>query len=163
MSVRVHGEPVGRRVGLVACSGRKRTTRAAAADLYTGALFVKARRYVELTCPDGWHVLSALHGLVDPSTEVDPYDHSMRDVADAAAWAERVNVALLGRYHDGRPTTFYVIAGADYRTPLVPRLAVWADVRELLTGLGYGAQMSALDSAARAHVPGLYGKAYGDA
>lgn len=148
--------PDARLVGLVACSARKLDRRAPAADLYTGALFVKARRYVELTCAS-WHVLSALYGLVDPADELDPYDYSIDALTKAGtregvtAWAAKINTRLLTLYNDATPTTFYLIAGADYRAPLVPLLSSWATVRELLAGLGYGAQMQALGAAARAH------------
>lgn len=148
-----HRPPQPRRVGLVGCSARKLDRRAPAAELYVGPLFVKASAYAAKTC-ETWHVLSALHGLVDPSTELDPYDVTMRGVKakwEPGPWAAAVNMALVTRYNDATPTVFYVLAGAAYRTPLVPLLSAWSEPRELLAGLGIGEQLAALDSAIRAH------------
>lgn len=60
-----------RRIGLVGCVKEKTNTPQPAAKLYTSPLFRGRVRYVERSC-DSWSVLSALHGLVEPATVLDP-------------------------------------------------------------------------------------------
>jgi hypothetical protein len=64
-----------RRVALVACSNRKRATILPARDLYCGRTFTAARAWAEEHA-DAWFVLSALHSVVDPRRELEPYDYA---------------------------------------------------------------------------------------
>lgn len=81
---------------LVGCTKSKLTVPAPAAELYSpSALFVARRRYAEAT-KYPWAVLSALHGLVDPETVLEPYDFTVDDLSrpggrvDPWAWASGV-------------------------------------------------------------------------
>ena len=72
-----------RRVVLVACSNKKRAATLPAQDLYVGRTFLAARTWAE-TFADAWFVLSALHFVVDPRRELEPYDYAWQHL-DAAS------------------------------------------------------------------------------
>lgn len=63
------------RVALVACSNKKRAATLPAGELYVGRTFLAAREWAERHA-DAWFVLSALHGVVDPRRELEPYDYA---------------------------------------------------------------------------------------
>jgi hypothetical protein len=63
-------------VGLVRFVKTKLHTPTPAQDLYTSAVFVGRRAWVEQSC-DRWFILSAKHGLVDPEQVLEPYDESL--------------------------------------------------------------------------------------
>jgi hypothetical protein len=68
-------------VVLVACCGPKLKEPVPAADLYISDLFKKARTYAERR--GRWFILSALHGLLDPSAVVAPYDVTLKKMPAA--------------------------------------------------------------------------------
>jgi hypothetical protein len=106
---------VTKRIGLVGCVKEKRLTAAAARDLYTSPLFAGRRRAVERSC-DEWFVLSALHGLVDPSQRLDPYDVTLNSMGlDARRqWATRVVHSLQERLGSLEGHHFELHAGSYY-------------------------------------------------
>lgn len=69
------------RVVVIPCTGAKLGHRAPAAELYTGATFWPAfAAATKLAGPTGRVlILSALHGLVAPTDELDPYNVKMGD------------------------------------------------------------------------------------
>jgi hypothetical protein len=105
-----------RRVGLVGCVKGKRLRAAPARDLYTSALFLGRRAFVERTC-ERWYILSALHGLVEPERILEPYDATLKEasVAQRRAWSARVVQELKRQLGDLAGLTFEVHAGAEYR------------------------------------------------
>jgi len=76
-------------VVVIACGARKQAAPCPAKDLYVGSLFRLARQAAEA---DGrrWLILSAKHGLVDPSTTLEPYDATITTRADLARLANLV-------------------------------------------------------------------------
>lgn len=133
-------------IGLIACSAGKTTTGAPAQHLYTGALFGKARTYVEREC-DTWLILSALHGVLGPAEWVEPYSMYLpaQSAAYRAAWRARVAGQLRDLLLPG--TRVVCLASAPYRSwvPDVPGVEVEAP----LTGLGIGQQLGWLTRANR--------------
>lgn len=74
---------------LISCSKSKLTHRAPARELYTGQLFRKAVAWAE-SHGHQWFVISALHGLVKPDQELDPYDYTIKDrrgARERESWA----------------------------------------------------------------------------
>jgi hypothetical protein len=131
---------------LLGCGARKLDRPAEARDLYTGPLFVKARRYAEAqACP--WFVLSAKHGLVEPGRVLLPYDLALSDMTDEqrAAWASGVRFSLWSRNLLGG-SVVEVHAGRDYVAPLRPLVDVVADP---LRGLPVGRRLAWYDRQAR--------------
>src|SRR5688572_5226795 len=104
------------RIGLVGCVKRKLPLAAPARDLYTSDLFLGRRAYVERTC-ERWYILSALHGLVDPSRVLDPYDRTLKEAstAERRAWSALVVGDLKRTLGNLADVTFEVHAGMEYR------------------------------------------------
>jgi hypothetical protein len=104
------------RVGLVGCVKGKAETARAAEDLYTSELFKKRRAHVNQTC-DRWFILSARHGLVDPSAVLEPYDETLTNASRAAqrTWSAAVLDQLAGQLGDLAVHSFEIHAGAAYR------------------------------------------------
>lgn len=105
-----------RRIGLVGCVKEKRSRPAKAADLYTSRLFAGRRHFVESSCHEWW-ILSAAHGLVDPSTVLEPYDVTLKNAGRAAcrAWSARVLASVGELVRPVRGDIFELHAGAEYR------------------------------------------------
>lgn len=79
---------------LIGCGARKLPHPAPARDLYTGSLFRAARGYAEATGRP-WAIASALHGVLLPDQEVEPYDVRLPTrEAERDAWGERVAAQL---------------------------------------------------------------------
>jgi cytoplasmic iron level regulating protein YaaA (DUF328/UPF0246 family) len=79
---------------LVACCGPKMSEPAPAADLYVSSLFKKARIYAERR--GRWFILSALHGLVDPTEEIAPYDVTLKKMPaqKRREWGQKVRAQM---------------------------------------------------------------------
>lgn len=137
MLMRAHSIAMAQRVVLVACCGKKLPHAAPAKELYQSELFRKARLYAEQN-GDQWLILSALHGVVNPATVIDPYDVTLNDMgADARqAWASMV-ADQLREYSDSQ---LVVMAGNAY--------CGWVDqfpnVIRPMAGLGIGQQLAYL-------------------
>lgn len=106
---------------LVSCVKSKRSSAAAAKDLYISDWFIKARRVVEM---EGWRwfVLSAKHGLLDPEEEVAPYEKTLdtMSAAERRSWASGVWKALEPHLSGVRSVVF--LAGKKYREHFERRL-----------------------------------------
>lgn len=105
-----------RRLGLVGCVKQKWSWAGPAQDLYISTLFRGRRHYVEHTC-DRWFILSAVYGLVDPLTLLEPYDVTMKDATTAQrrAWSERVLRQIDQAVEPQPGDLFQIHAGAEYR------------------------------------------------
>ena len=131
-------------VVLVGCVKRKLDHPAPAQDLYTSALFARERAYAERH-GDRWFVLSAMHGLVEPHTVIQPYEQRLSSMnrSQRDEWGERVVRDLqlnLGPL-DGK--TFEIHAGAAYADSISGRLrSEGADVVEPLRGLAIGERLA---------------------
>jgi hypothetical protein len=75
------------RVVLVGCVKTKLDRRSAAKDLYRSRLSAARRAYAEST-GEPWLSLSALHGLLEPEAQLDPYDLALTDLnaSERTAW-----------------------------------------------------------------------------
>jgi len=127
---------------LVSCVKSKRSHPAKARDLYTSPLFTMARDLAEAQGSE-IRILSALYGLVEPDTEIAPYEYTLNKLGVAArrAWADTVLADLLpvAKKH-GRVVFF---AGERYREHLIePLLRSGIDVQIPMEGLTLGQQLS---------------------
>lgn len=130
-----------RTIALVSCVSSKEQFPAPARDLYTSALFRKARAYAERNA-DVWYILSAKYGLVDPYSVIDPYDVTLNrmSVAQRRAWAAKVRLELEQVVRPG--DTVVMLAGAHYREGLMGALrARGVRVEVPMQGLGIGKQL----------------------
>lgn len=115
--------------------------RAKACELYTGTLFQKMRRHAEVSY-DHYVILSALHGMTLPDTELDPYDFTLigQTREFRKEWSEKVVGAIKSAYPE--VDSISIFAGSQYREFLVPLLesnGYKCDVP--LEGLGIGQQL----------------------
>lgn len=134
---RYHDEhPDTRPVYLIACSAAKLEHRAPARELYTGQAFRFAMEAASRAGAEVW-ILSALHGLVHPDTQLDPYNVTLSEMpaADRAAWTTRTAAQL--EQLKGRRVT--VLAGSQYAASCGALDATYP-----LAGLGIGEQLAAL-------------------
>ena len=107
---------------LLSCVGQKQPKAAPAADLYTSAWFLKARRRVKET-GEPWFILSAEHGLLPPAQVSAPCNRTLSTVQTAGrrSWARRVQARMEATLPAGAGE-IVVLAGARYRENLMPYL-----------------------------------------
>lgn len=111
------------RIGFVACCKTKLDRPAPAKELYQSPLFTLTRRYVEREIRngkmDGWFVLSALHGIVEPEQVVEPYDVTLSKVSkqERDAWSGMVTEQINYLWSELLVRKFTVFAGVYYCTP----------------------------------------------
>jgi hypothetical protein len=107
-------------VALVGCGKLKAKEQGLAAkDLYTGVPFRLAYSHAKATADDV-HILSALHGLVNPFAMLAPYDFSMVQMPPSMhiEWGRRVLGDLKAAYPMRRlKIVFY--AGTQYIRPIM--------------------------------------------
>ena len=121
---------------LVACCGPKLTDPSLAADLYVSDLFKKARCYAERR--GRWFILSALHGLLNPSSVIAPYDVTLKKMpaAKRREWGQKVRAQMEEAGLVGLPLV--ALAGADYLKPLI---AAGLTVDQPMKGYAIGKQL----------------------
>ncbi len=128
---------------LISCAAKKTEHKAQAQDLYASPLFQRALAYARFLGPDDVYILSAKYGLLDLTTEIEPYDLTLKDMSsnDARAWADKVLSQLAQKTEFSRDT-FIFLAGDAYRRFIVPKLAHW---EAPLAGLPIGKQLQRLN------------------
>lgn len=133
------------RIGLVGCVKQKAPSARPAEELYTSTLFRGRAAYVKKSC-DQWFILSALHGVVDPETELHPYDVTLTNASRERrrAWSRQVLDQLQTKLGNLGSYEFEIHAGAPYREfGLVDGLRqVGASVVNPTQGLPIGRQLS---------------------
>ena len=124
---------------LIACSGAKLGHAAPAAQLYTGQAFRLAMQAAERAGADVV-ILSALHGAVSPTRQLQPYNRALTDMSthQRRVWAAMTEQQL--QQHKGRSIT--VLAGKHYAAAVDG----WPNVSRPLTGQGIGQQLHTLKS-----------------
>jgi hypothetical protein len=122
---------------LIACSSAKLGHAAPAAELYQGQAFKLAMAAAERAGADVI-ILSALHGAVSPTRQLQPYDRALCDMntQQRKVWAGMVAQQL--QQHKDRAIT--VLAGKHYAAAV----DYFPNVSRPLAGLGIGQQLAAL-------------------
>jgi hypothetical protein len=132
-------------VYLISCVAKKRHSEVSAEQLYCSPWFKKAREWVlrEMSKGDEWYILSAKHGLLNPSALVGPYNETLNKMhrADRLRWAQQVTVHLSNLLHKGDTVVF--LAGQKYREFLEPSvLALSCQVSVPMRGMRIGKQLN---------------------
>jgi hypothetical protein len=127
------------RIALIACCKSKRSEPSPAGDLYTGDLFRKARAWAQAHC-DGFAILSAEFGLLQPDVITPPYERTLNTMPaiERRAWGRKVLAQVAIAFPPG--TTFVVLAGEHYRRPFEQSDLPVEFPLKGLKGLGYQKQ-----------------------
>jgi hypothetical protein len=135
-------------IALVGCGKSKLDHAAPAHQLYTGSLFVAASRWAA-EC-DGWFILSAKFGLLDPEAVIEPYEVRLGP-KDRQQWGQVAANAVVNHMREAGPYELVLLAGEDYAAPVREamrgsnergwRLNCMA-VRAPLEGLGIGQRLA---------------------
>jgi hypothetical protein len=123
-----------RKLVLVACCGPKKKGAHPAGDIYQSDLFLKSAAWAKQN-GDDWAILSALHGVVSPSTVIENYDVTLNEmpVIHRKAWAETVRTQLAHRRDDD----ITILAGNRYCEWITDEFRTTRP----LQGLGIGQQL----------------------
>ncbi len=130
-------------VTLIGCVSKKATGARPARDLYDSELFRRRRAFAERSGRP-WLILSALHGVVDPDTVLDPYDVTLKRMPKAARreWGQRVASQLESRFGSLDGVEFEIHAGDEYVTAIeAPLSERGASIVRPLKGLRIGEQL----------------------
>jgi len=109
------------RIGLLECGRKKRAVKSKAKDLYISPYFLKGRRYVE-RCYDKWFILSAKHRLLNPETEIEPYDETLKEKSAEARrlWSAETFSQIKKELVEPEKYELFFHAGKEYRHYLIP-------------------------------------------
>jgi hypothetical protein len=109
------------KVYLISCVKTKRDVPCESGDLYTSALFQKARKVAELE-GDKWFILSAKYGLLSPEEIVNPYNETLINMSksERLEWSKNVYKKLISRIEKKDEIIF--LAGEKYREFLAKEL-----------------------------------------
>lgn len=106
---------------LISCVSKKGTQKCKAKNLYTSDLFKKAWTYANSIKHDDIYILSAKHGLLNPDTEIEPYDVTLNTMKskDKQSWVDMVMQQFQAEGIDLNNTHFIFLAGKAYCDPLI--------------------------------------------
>ena len=123
----------------ISCVKSKQPQRSKAEDLYTSPLFRLLLAYARSLDPDLIFILSAKHGLLSLSDEVDPYEQTLNKMgrSERRAWAREV-LAELQKRTNLENDRFVFLAGERYRENLVPHIK---HISVPMKGLTFGQQL----------------------
>lgn len=154
------GEPRPHRLIVIGCGKQKLDHAAPAGALYTGPLFRARKAHAEASgCP--WVIASALHGLLDPASVIEPYDVTLakKSKREREGWGERFLVSLRRRVRElgweARDTVVEIHAGADYFEAIPHPLDCCLKFEEPTAGLGIGQQLALYSREAKQQQPDL--------
>ena len=143
-----------RKIVLIACVSQKGKSKAKAKDLYKSALFKYSLAYAYSIKPDKIFILSALHHLLDPETEIAPYDVTLSNVPknkrkpglkvlnteEKDEWGKKV-IEQLSQQTDLKNDRFVILAGQEYTNPIIKDIEYF---NLPLEGLRYGERLAFL-------------------
>jgi hypothetical protein len=135
-----------RPIVLVACCGPKLPHAAPAQDLYQSMLFKKARAYAEREGA-GWYILSALHGVVEPQTVIEPYNVRLNTLTKGQRDIWKAKVARQLAEHGLAGRRLVILAGIHYRAWVPAWRARSGGIDLPLEGMQIGYQMQWLTQA----------------
>ncbi|MEU7072862.1 DUF6884 domain-containing protein [Streptomyces narbonensis] len=129
---RARAEGAGRfRIVVVGCGKTKQDRRVTAGTMYVGTFHGSCRLAAEALLRDGGrlYILSAAHGILDLSTEIDPYDITVGDAGSVSA--DFVQAQVRARGIESAEVT--VLAGSKY---VALARQAWPGLQAPLAGAG---------------------------
>lgn len=137
-----------KKIVLISCGSKKMNTKTKAKDMYQSPLFKYSLQYAFKLNPDKIFILSALYGLLDLETEIEPYDVTISNVSlqnrlkkpqlkvlsknEKIEWGKKI-VDKLAISSNIEKDVFIVLAGLEYVKPIIPYLP---NIQEPLKGIG---------------------------
>jgi len=120
-----------KKIILIACVSKKGSKKAKAKDLYISPLFKSSWVYTNNQKPDKIFILSALHHLLHPEKEIEPYNVTLSNVpkakrkpglivlnkAEKIEWGKKV-IEQLSAEADLKTDHFIILAGEEYIKPI---------------------------------------------
>jgi hypothetical protein len=133
------------KIALISCVKTKLSKQSQAQYLYVSPLFKKTKSIVEWKY-DSWFILSAKYGLVEPTTEIEPYELTVKtmDIDQRGAWARSIVEQLVRRFPDGGEVSIF--AGQTYAGAICAQLChAGFSVLLPLAGLSMGMRLRKLN------------------
>ena len=124
---------------LISCVKKKLNRKATAEKIYTSSLFKKNLIYAKSLKPNEIFILSAKHGLLKLTDEIEPYDKTLNKmrVNERKKWSKSV-INQLKTLADLKNDQFTFLAGEKYRNYLLTELD---HVKITMEGLSFGKQL----------------------
>ncbi|MEQ8579305.1 MAG: hypothetical protein RIC57_00385 [Balneola sp.] len=124
---------------LISCVRKKLDRKSKAEKIYTSSLFKKNLTYAKSLKPNEIYILSAKHGLLKLTDEIEPYDKTLNKmlVIERKEWSKRV-VDQLKSVADLKNDEFTFLAGDKYRKYLLTEID---RVKIPMQGLKIGEQL----------------------
>lgn len=124
---------------LISCVSKKLDRKSTAENIYTSSFFRKNLTYAKSLKPSGIFILSAKHGLLKLTDEIEPYDKTLNKmrVNERKEWS-KVVVNQLKSVVDLKKDQFTFLAGNKYRKYLLTELD---QVKIPMQGLKIGEQL----------------------
>ena len=124
---------------LISCVSKKLEKKSTAENIYTSTLFKKNLTYAKSLKPNEIYILSAKHGLLKLTDEIEPYDKTLNNMRskDIKEWSKTV-VNQLKTVADLENDEFTFLAGEKYRKFLTQELS---KVKIPMKGLKIGQQL----------------------
>ncbi|MEU8544529.1 DUF6884 domain-containing protein [Streptomyces sp. NPDC048717] len=128
---RARAEGAGRFRIVVGCGKSKQDRRVTAGEMYVGTFHGSCRLAAEALLRGGGrlYILSAAHGILDLSTEIDPYDITVGDAGSVSADFVQAQVRARGI----EPAEVTVLAGSKY---VALARQAWPNLQAPLAGAG---------------------------
>lgn len=128
-----------RNIVLISCVSKKLDKKSTAEKIYISSLFKKNLTYAKSLKPSGIFILSAKHGLLKLTDEIEPYDKTLNKmrINERKEWS-KVVVNQLKSVADLKNDEFTFLAGDKYREYLIPELS---KVKIPMKGLKIGEQL----------------------
>jgi cytoplasmic iron level regulating protein YaaA (DUF328/UPF0246 family) len=136
------------KIVLISCGSKKMNKRTKAKDMYQSPLFKNSLEYALKLNPDKILILSALYGLLDLETEIEPYDVTISNVTkqnrlkkpqlkvlnknEKIEWGKKI-IEKLTTFSNIEKDVFIILAGLEYVKPIIPYLL---NVEQPLKGIG---------------------------
>lgn len=128
-----------RKIVLISCVSKKLDRKSTAENIYISSLFKKNLTYSKSLNPSEIYILSAEHGLLKLTDEIEPYDKTLNNMRsnEIKEWSKRV-INELKTLTDLKNDEFTFLAGEKYRKFLIPELN---NVKIPMKGLKIGKQL----------------------
>lgn len=128
-----------KKIVLISCVSKKIDKKSTAENLYISCLFKKNLTYAKSLNPSEIYILSAEHGLLKLTDEIEPYDKTLNNMRsnEIKEWSKKV-IYELKSLTDLEKDEFTFLAGEKYRKFLIPELS---NVKIPMKGLKIGKQL----------------------